>query len=44
MDKAERIHRSEAARKRRKQTKSIIEERLEHFYNKMRRLRKKNKK
>lgn len=43
MNKAERIHRSEAARKRRKETKNIIQERTENLYSRLRKLRKKGK-
>jgi len=43
MNKAERMSRSDAARKRRKTVKEIIIERTFHYYDKMRRLRKKKK-
>ncbi len=43
MSRAERIHKSKAARVRRKKVKDIIIERTFNFYDKMRRLRKKQK-
>jgi hypothetical protein len=43
MTRAERIHKSKAARVRRKKVKDIIIERTFSFYDKMRRLRKKQK-
>jgi len=43
MDKAKRIHLSEAARKRRKKTKNIIQEKTENLYSRLRKLRKRGK-
>ena len=43
MDKAERMQRSEAARKRRKETKNIIQEKTERLWSRLRKLRKKRK-
>lgn len=42
MDKAARMMKSAAARLRRKEKKEVRQERLENFYAKMRRLRKRN--
>ena len=41
MTRSERMARDDAARKRRKAVKDIVFERTQHFYNKMRKLRKK---
>jgi len=42
MTKAERMARTDAARKRRRTVKDIVFERTMHFYDKMRKLRKKH--
>jgi len=44
MERAERIHKTISARKRREYTNEIVEERRENYYSKMRRLRKKKTK
>jgi len=44
MNKAERIHRSEAARNRRRTLKEIMLEKLDRYYAKLHRLKKKRRK
>jgi len=44
MNKAERIHRSEAARSRRRTLKEVMLEKLDRYYAKLHRLKKKRKK
>ena len=44
MNKAERMHRDESARKRRRNLKEIIIERTLHYYDKMRKLRRRKNK